>query len=114
MPKIIKIILLQIIFVLNKIFMSFCPPPPKKKMFELLYKFLYILIPGQAGPNKKFTGRAGNFGPVDTSSRQHPDVLVNIEDSKIVLNLVIFVMNVASSMELLSDFQISCAVSELI
>ena len=33
---------------------------------------------------------------------------------KSLLNLLVFVMNVATSMELLSDFQISCAVSELI
>ena len=33
---------------------------------------------------------------------------------KSLLNLLVFVINVASSMELLSDFQISCAVSVLI
>ena len=33
---------------------------------------------------------------------------------KSLLNLLVFVMNVGSSMKLLSDFQISCAVSELI
>ena len=56
-----------------------------------MYKFCNILIPGRAGPNKtQFTGRAGNFGPVDTSSRQHPDVLVNIEDSKIASEFISF------------------------
>ena len=92
MPKILKIILSvlsQIIPVLNKIFMRFCPPP-KTKIFKPLYKFCNILIPGQAGPNKKFAGRAGNFGPVDTSSRQHPDVLVNIEDSEIASEFISF------------------------
>ena len=76
--------------------------------------------PGLAGKNKKCAGGAGNFGLVDcldTSSRQHPDVLVNIEDSKIAFEFINFrdeLMNVASSMELLSDFQIACAVSELV
>ena len=56
---------------------------------------------------------------VDTSStnRQHPVVLVNIEDSKIASEFISFrneLLNVASSMELLCDFQISCGVSELI
>ena len=83
-----------------------------------MYKFCNILIPGRA-EQEKFAGRAGNFGPVDTSStnRQHPVVLVNIEDSKIASEFISFrdeLMNVASSMELSSDFQISCAVSELI
>ena len=83
-----------------------------------MYKFYNILIPGRAEQNK-FAGRAGNFGPIDTSStnRQHPVVLVNIEDSKIASEFITFrdeLLNVASSMELLSDFQISCAVSELI
>ena len=44
-------------------------------------------------------------------------MLFNIEDSKIASEFISFrdkLMNVASSMELLSDFQISCAVSELI
>ena len=46
--------------------------------------------PDLAGPNKKFAGGAGNFGLVDTSSRQHPDVLVNIEDSKIASEFISF------------------------
>ena len=94
--------------------MRFCPS--LQKIFKPLYKFCNILIPSQ---QTKFADRAGNFGPADTSStnRQHPDVLVNIEDSKIVSEFISFrdeLVNVASSMELLNDFQISCAVSELI
>ena len=76
--------------VLNKIFMSFCPPPKEK--YLIFYKFCNILIPGRAGPGrtKQFAGRAGNFGLVDTSSRQHPDVLVNIQDSKIASEFISF------------------------
>ena len=96
--------------------MSFCPPP--QNIFKPVYKFCNILIPGRAEQNK-FAGRDGNFGPADTSStnRQHPVVLVNIENSKIAFEFISFhdeLLNVASSLELLSDFQISCAVSELI
>ena len=73
-----------------------------------MYKFCNILILGGAWPGrtKKFAGGAGNFDFVDTSSRQHPDVLVNIEDSKIASEFIIisFRDDVASSMELLSDF----------
>ena len=76
-------------------------------------------------PGKGTTGQAGLKNivvlPTLTSTiyctrirRQHPDVLVNIQDSKIASELLVFLMNVPSSMELLSDFQISCAVSELI
>ena len=81
MPKILKIIFVlripqvcnftliksKIIPILNKIFMSFCLPLPTK-IVKQLYKFCNTLIPGQAGQNKKFAGRAGNFGAVDTSS----------------------------------------------
>ena len=80
--------------------------PPPKTRFKPMYKFCNILILGGAWPGrtKKFAGGAGNFGFVDTSSRQHPDVLVNIEDSKIVSEFISFRDDVASSMELLSDF----------
>ena len=43
-------------------------------------------------------------GCTTASSRQHPDVLVNIEDSKIASEFISFRDDVASSMELLSDF----------
>ena len=79
--------------------MSFCPP--------LQSKFKQFSGPGLAGQNKKYAGGAGNFGLVDTSSRQHPDVLVNIEDSKIASEFISFrddLINVAYSLELLSDF----------
>ena len=69
-----------------------------------MYKFCINSGRGLAGPNKKFAGGAGNFGFVDTSGRQHPDVLVNIEDSKIASEFISFRDDVASSMELLSDF----------
>ena len=73
-----------------------------------MYKFcnILVLVLGRAWPGrtKKFAGSAGNFGFVDTSSRQHPDVLVNIEDSKIAFEFISFRDDVASSMELLSDF----------
>ena len=70
--------------------MSFCPPP-QKKTFKPVYKFCNILIPGRA-EQKQIVGRAVNFGPVDTSStnRQHPVVLVNIEDSKIASEFISF------------------------
>ena len=79
--------------------------PPPKTLFKPMYKFCNILILGGAWPGrtKNFAGSAGNFGFVDTSSRQHPDVLVNIEDSKIASEFISFrdePMNVASSMEL--------------
>ena len=35
--------------------------------FKSLYKFFNILIAGRAGQNKNFAGRAGYFGPVDTT-----------------------------------------------
>ena len=71
-----------------------------------MYKFCNLLILGGAwsGRTKQFACGAGNFGFVDTSSRQHPDVLVNIEDSKIVSEFISFRDDVASSMKLLSDF----------
>ena len=80
--------------------------PPPKTLFKPMYKFCNILILGGAWPGrtKKFAGGAKNFGFVDTSSRQHPDVLVNIEDSKIASEYISFRDDVASSMELLSDF----------
>ena len=80
--------------------------PPPKTLFKPVYKFCNILILGGAWPGqtKKFSGGAGNFRFVDTSSRQHPDVLVNIEHSKIASEFISFRDDVASSMELLSDF----------
>ena len=79
---------------------------PPKTLFKPMYKFCNILILGGAwlGRSKQFAGGAGNFGFVDTSSRQHQDVLVNIEDSKIASEFISFPDDVASSMELLSDF----------
>ena len=67
-----------------------------------MYKFCNILILGGdwLGRTKKFAGSANNFGFVDTSSRQHPDVLGNIEDSKIASEFINFRDVVASSMEL--------------
>ena len=90
--------------VLKKIFMSF--PPSKNTIFKPMYKFCNILFLGGAWPSrtKKFAGGAGNFGFVETSSRQHPDVLANIEDINIASEFISFRDDVASSMELLSDF----------
>ena len=67
-----------------------------------MYKFCNIFILGEAWPGriKKFAGGVGNFGFVDTSSRQHPDVLVNIEDNKIASEFISVRDDVASSMEL--------------
>ena len=82
-----------------------------------MYKFCNILILGGAWSDrtKQFAGGAWNFGFVDTSSRQHPDVLVNIKYSKIASEFISFRDDVASSMKLLSDFfLISCPESELI
>ena len=95
--------------------MSFCPPPSKTNLSKPLYKFCNILILGRTWPDrtKKFAGVAGNFGLFDTSSRQHPDVLVNNEDSKIASEFISFVMNVVSSMEFLSDFLVQCTFSIL-
>ena len=80
--------------------------PPSKTLFKPMYKFCNILILGGAWPGRtnQIAGGAGNFGFVDTSSRQHPDVLVNIEDGKIASEFISFRDDVASSMELLSDF----------
>ena len=36
-----------------------------KVQIKPMYKFCNTLIPGWVGLNKKFAGRAGNFGPVD-------------------------------------------------
>ena len=71
-----------------------------------MYKFCNILILGGAWPGrtKKFAGGTENFGFVDISSRQHPDVLVNIEDSKIASEFISFRDDVAFAMEVLSDF----------
>ena len=82
--------------------------PSPQKIVKPLYKFCNILIPGRA-EQKQFAGRAGNFGPVDTSStnRQHPVVLVKREDNKITSEFISFrdeLLNVASSMELFKWF----------
>ena len=84
-----------------------------------MYKLSNILILGGAWPGrtKQFAGGGKNFGFVDTSSRQHPDVLVNIEDSKIASEFISFRDDVTSSMELLSDcfkFLVQYLKSELI
>ena len=65
-------------------------PPPN--IIKPLYKFCNILILGRTWPSrtKKFAGGARNFGLVDTFSRQHPDVLVNIQDSKIASEFISF------------------------
>ena len=73
-------------------------------------------------PEKGTTGRAEKYSCFANSNVDDIHVYVDSiqmcwltsKTAKSLLNLLVFVMNVASSMELLSDFQISCAVSELI
>ena len=64
---------LQIIFVLNKIFIKSLPPIKINIKFKSLYKFCNILIPGLA--EQKIAGWAGNLGPVDTSNMKLVSVI---------------------------------------
>ena len=53
-------------------------------IIKTLYKFCNILILGRTWRG------ARNFGLVDTFTRQHPDVFINIEDSKIASEFISF------------------------
>ena len=73
-------------------------------------------------PGKGNTGRAEKYSCFAKSNVDYIHVYVDSiqmcwltsKTVKSLMNLLVFVMNVASSMELLSDFQTSCVVSELI
>ena len=80
-------------------------------------------ITGRAVPGKGTTGRAGPNNSCFAKSNVD-DIYVYVNSIqmcwlisktvKSLLNLLVLVPTVASSMKVLSDFQISCAISELI